>query len=411
MSGGYDESEPGQFDGRKGPLRNLLVLDLSRVLSGPYAAMMLGDMGARVIKVERPEAGDDTRSWGPPFVGPPEHRESTYFLSINRNKESITLDFRDESDLEVLKDLIRRADVLIENFRPGVMDRLGLGAESITELNPALVSVSISGFGQNGPDAGRSGYDQIVQGEAGIMSMTGTDEAHPVKVGIPIGDVMAGILAVVGALTALNERSITGRGTAVGTSLLSALVSTHVFQGTRWLIGGDLPTPSGNQHPTVAPYGAFSCSDGLIQIAVGNDSLWGKFAVLIGIEPGDSRFLTNRDRVENREVLHALLARAFERETVDTWMAALNSSGIPAGRIRSLDEVYADPQVESQGLILELDHPTLGKIKVPGSGVALTSPDGAYEVQNRPPPLLGEHSQQVRNWLAAGVSASGANNE
>lgn len=392
---------------RLGPLRDLVVLDLSRVLAGPYAAMLLGDMGARVIKVERPGGGDDTRAWGPPFVGSGDILESTYFLSVNRNKESITLDFKDETDFRVLTRLIERADVLIENFRPGVMARLGLDAEKLHELNPKLVIASISGFGKDGPDVGRSGYDQILQGEAGIMSMTGPDENQPVKVGIPVGDLFAGLFAVLGALSAIHDRTLTGKGSTVSTSLLSALVSTHAFQGTRWLVAGDLPKPSGNHHPTLAPYGVFQCEDGPIQVAIGNDSQWRAFAPLVDIDPVDERFTTNGARAANRQELELLITEALSRASIEYWAAKLAAQGIPFGRIKSLDQVYADPQVQSQGLVMRMKHPTLGDISIPGSALRMSNFDGPHETPNQPPPVLGEHSEQIREWLARPLHESG----
>lgn len=389
-------------DSGTGPLRDLLVIDLARVLSGPFATMVLGDLGARVIKVERPSVGDDTRSWGPPFVGDGPDRQSTYFLSINRNKESITLDFKEPGDLAVLKDLLRRADVVVENFRPGVMQRLGLAHEELLAANPRLVVVSITGFGHDGPDAQRSGYDQILQGEAGTMSLTGTTPTEMLKVGVPIGDVQAGLYAVIGALAGLHERSLSGRGGVVRTSLLAALVSTQVFQGTRWLIGGEIPEPAGNQHPTVAPYGAFRCRDGQIQIAVGNDSLWRRFAPLIGVSPVDERFLDNQARVAHRVELESLIEAAFRQEDSQVWRDRLDECGLPVGEIKTLDRVYASEQTASQGLITEVAHPTLGPIRLPGPGLRFDADDVDGQRGHRPPPLLGEHSAAIRDWLVDG---------
>ena len=264
------------------PLADLVVVDLSRVVTGPYAAMMLGDLGARVIKVERPE-GDDTREWGPPFVGPEGHREATYFLSANRNKESIVLDLKDPDDHAVLERLVQRADVVVENFRPGVLERLGLGYDRLRELNPRLVVLSITGFGHDGPEAGRAGYDQILQGEAGLMSFTGPP-GEPSKVGVPIADLLAGMFGAYGVVAALRERDRSGEGQVVRTSLLAGVVAIHSFQGTRYLIAGEVPEPEGNRHPSIAPYATYDCSDGMIQIAVGNDSMWRRFAALLELE-------------------------------------------------------------------------------------------------------------------------------
>jgi formyl-CoA transferase len=259
-----------------GPLTGFVVIDLTRALAGPHAAMMLGDLGARVIKVESPGTGDDTRGWGPPFVAPEpgpdgatSTRESTYFLSCNRNKESIALDLKSDDGRTVLQKLVERADVLLENFRPGVLDRLGFSAARLHELNPRLVILSISGFGHDGPEGGRPGYDQIAQGEAGIMSLTGSNPDDPQRVGVPIGDLLAGMYGVYGVLAALLERERTGRGQVVRTSLLAGLVGVHAFQGTRYTVAGEVGRAVGNHHPSIAPYGLYRCRDGAVQTAAG----------------------------------------------------------------------------------------------------------------------------------------------
>jgi formyl-CoA transferase len=372
-----------------GPLGDVLVVDLARVLSGPLATMLLGDLGARVIKVERPAVGDDTRSWGPPFAGDGDTTQSTYFLSVNRNKESVELDLTDAADRGVLERMLERADVLVENFRPGVLARLGLAHERLRERFPRLVIASITGFGHDGPEAGRSGYDQIVQGEAGLMSLTGAGPDQPVKVGVPVGDVQAGMFAALGTLAGLHQRARTGQGCVVRTSLLAALVSTHAFQGTRWLVGGELPQATGNQHPTVVPYGAFACVDGHVQLAVGNDALWARFAPLAGLNPADARFATNADRHAHRDELERLITAAFARAPVDEVLRRLDEQGIPAGRIKALDAVYASPQVRAQGLLLDVEHPTLGRVSLPGPALRF---DDAAPPAHRPPPLLGEHT-------------------
>ena len=286
-----------------GPLDGILVVDLSRALAGPHAAMMLGDLGARVIKVEADD-GDDTRRWGPPFVGPADDRISTYFLSCNRNKESITLDLKSDDGRYVLSRLVERADVLVENFRPGVLDRLGFSMSQLHSLNPRLVVLSISGFGHDGPDAQRAGYDQIAQGEAGLMSLTGPSPDEPTKVGVPIGDLLAGIHGALGVCAALHERDATGRGRVVRTSLLASIVSVHSFQGTRWTVGDELPLADGNHHPSICPYGLFPCKDGYVQIAVGSDRLWQRFAAAFGIDAERADLATNARRVENRPTGH-----------------------------------------------------------------------------------------------------------
>ena len=268
-----------------GPLQDITVVDLSRALAGPHAAMMLGDMGARVIKVETPGTGDDTRGWGPPFVGPEDDPISTYFLSANRNKESITLDLKSDDGRDVLTRLVQRSDVLIENFRPGVLDRLGFTVERLHELNPRLVVLAISGFGHDGPQGGRAGYDQIAQGEAGLMSVTGPSADEPTRIGVPIGDLLAGMYGAYGVVAALHERNTTGKGRVVRTSLLAAVVGAHAFQGTAYTVAGHVGHAQGNHHPALSPYGLFHCEDGDIQIACGSESLWVKLAEAFDIDP------------------------------------------------------------------------------------------------------------------------------
>ena len=388
-------SPTGDDSSLKGPLEGLLVVDISRVLSGPYAAMLLGDMGARVIKVERPGSGDDTRAWGPPFVGPADARESAYFLSTNRNKESIVLDFTDSSDMAVLRSLIRKADVLIENFRLGVLERLGIGHGEMLEINPRLVILSITGFGHIGTQKDRPGYDQIVQGESGLMSFTGPDKDTPTKVGVPIADILTGIFGALGIVSALFEREKTGIGQVVATSLLASAIAVHTYQGTRWLVANEVPVTEGNLHPTVAPYGSFRCKDGFIQIAVGNDSLWRKFADLVGLDPDDERFATNPDRVVNRRLLATLIEESFSDAPVEDLIKRISSIGVPVGEVRSLDKVYQDPQVIAEKMIIETLHSTLGKIRLPGNPLQF---DRGRE-NHSAPPIIGEHSESIRKWL------------
>ena len=293
---------------KQGPLDGVHVLDLSRVLAGPYATMILGDLGAEVIKVEQPGTGDDTRMWGPPFIDTQSGRESTYFLSANRNKRSITLDMKDPLERPFIEQLVRWADVLVENFRPGVMDRLGLSDATLEALNDSLLRLSISGFGDDGPDSRRVGYDHILQAEGGLMSITGAAQGPMVKVGVPIADIAAGLYGVIGVLAGLVERATSGRGQRVSTSLLAGQIGLHTFQGTRYLVAGEVPPPSGNQHPTVCPYGVFDASDGPIVIAVGNDAIWDRFAPLLALDPSDERFATNAQRIAHSSELFALRA-------------------------------------------------------------------------------------------------------
>jgi crotonobetainyl-CoA:carnitine CoA-transferase CaiB-like acyl-CoA transferase len=389
-----------------GPLEGLLVVDLTRALAGPHAAMMLGDLGARVIKVENPGGGDDTRGWGPPFVQPHQgDRESTYFLSTNRNKESITLDLKDDGDRAVLTALLRRADVLLENFRPGTLARLGFGTDVLAALNPRLVTLSISGFGHDGPEGGRAGYDQIAQGEAGLMSLTGPNPDEPQKVGVPIGDLLAGMYGAYGVLAALLERERTGRGQVVRTSLLAAIVGVHAFQGTAWTVAGRVGRAQGNHHPSIAPYGLFTCADGSVQLSCGSESLWRKLCAEFGLDPEAPGMATNGDRVERRDEVIALLERTFADIPAADLLARLAAAGIPAGKVRTIDEVYAWDQTLSQGLLIDVEHATLGRVQLPGPPVRFfaAGPDGETETTRRDhlaPPVLGASSAAIRAEVA-----------
>jgi len=379
-----------------GPLDGVVVVDLSRALAGPHAAMMLGDLGARVIKVEAPGTGDDTRGWGPPFVTPPDggERESTYFLSCNRNKESITLDLKTEDGADTLARLVRHADVLVENFRTGVLDRLGFGMPRLTELNPRLVILSITGFGHDGPEGGRPGYDQIAQGESGIMSVTGPIGGEPTRVGVPIGDLLAGMYGAYGVVAALHERERTGRGRTVRTSLLAALVGVHALYGTMYTVAGIVPTTAGAHHASICPYGLFRCKDGVVQIAVGSEALWRAFAPAFGLDR--PQWTRNADRVADRDAVLAAVDEAFAAYTRAELMARLDELGVPAGQVRTFDEVYTWEQTRSQGLLLDVDHATLGDITLPGPPLRF---DDGGRVRHDAPPTLGQHNDSVRAWL------------
>ena len=383
-----------------GPLDGTTVIDLSRALAGPHAGMMLGDMGARVIKVETPDAGDDSRGWGPPFVGPDEDPVSTYFLSCNRNKESVTLDLKSDDGRHTLTRLVRHADVLIENFRPGVLDRLGFSVPRLHETNPLLVILSISGFGHDGPEGGRPGYDQIAQGEAGLMSLTGPGPDQPQRVGVPIGDLLAGMYGAYGVAAALHERHGTGRGRVVRTSLLASIVGVHAFQGTRHTVAGEVPVAQGNHHPSICPYGLFTCRDGMLQLACGSEGLWQRLATEFGIDPAAPGMATNRERVENRDRVIATLDAVFADHGLAELLTRLDGVGVPAGEVRTLDRVYGWDQTLSQGLLVEVDHPVLGPIRLPGPPLRLD--DNTYaggRATHLPPPALGEHNDAVLAWL------------
>jgi formyl-CoA transferase len=367
--------------------------------------MLLGDLGAHVIKVEALGTGDDTRAWGP-FARPDGSEPvSTYFLSCNRNKESIGLDLKTTGDASVLADLIRHADVLIENFRPGVLDRLGFTTERLADLNPRLVILSISGFGHDGPEAERAGYDQIAQGEAGLMSLTGADADHPQRVGVPIGDLSAGIYGAYGVLAALRERDRTGQGQLVRTSLLAALVGVHTFQGAAWTVAGYVGRAQGNRHPSIAPYGAFNCADGIVQIACGNEMMWRRLCAQFGFNPDDVDYETNTSRVEHVEALTELLEQHFASLDTAKLLAQLDAAGIPAGRIRSIDEVYDWDQTRSQRLLMDVDHATLGPIQLPGMALRTFEVSNVGELvestrlEHKAPPLLDADGPAIRDWL------------
>lgn len=380
-----------------GPLSDLLVLDLTRALAGPHAAMMLGDMGARVIKIES-ATGDDSRGWGPPFLGEGDERESTYFMSANRNKESIVLDLKSEDGKDVLTRLVQRADVLMENFRVGVLDRLGFSAERLHELNPGLIVLSITGFGHDGPEAKRAGYDQIAQGEGGLMSLTGTTQ--PTKVGVPIADLIAGMYGAYGVLAALHERGRTGRGRVVRTSLLAGMVGIHAFQGTRWTVGGEVPGLAGDHHPSIAPYGMFATATAPIQIACGSEGLWRALCGALDWDSDEEQFATNSQRVANRAALTERMEALFAAHPAEHWLERLAEAGVPSGKVRSLDDVYTWEQTLSQGLLIDVEHATKGALQLPGPPIRFD--DNAHaggRTEHLAPPTLGQHNDSIRAWL------------
>ncbi|MGN9844690.1 CaiB/BaiF CoA transferase family protein [Nonomuraea sp. H19] len=379
----------------RGPFGDIVVLDLSRALAGPHATQLLGDLGARVIKVEHPDGGDESRGWGPPFVGP-DHDISTYFLAANRNKQSIAVDLKSPEGKQLIERLVRQSDVLVENFRTGVLDRLGFSVERLHELNPRLVILSITGFGHDGPEGGRPGYDQIAQGEAGLMSLTGPSPEEPYRVGASIADLLAGIHGAYGVAGALYERERTGRGRVVRTSLLAAVTGVHAYHGTAWTVGGKVPAASGNHHTSIAPYGAFRCADGMLQIAAANDGQWKKVAALLGIDPGQPKYATNRDRHAHRDDLIADMEKALAAHDRAHWLARLAEAGVPAGAIRSIDEVYSWAQTRSQGLVVEVEHPVLGRIELPGPPLRF---DGTTGIEHTAPPMLGQDGDAVLAWL------------
>lgn len=386
------------------PLDGLVVVELASALAGPHAAMMLADMGARVIKVE-PPTGDVSRSWGPPFVGDGDDRVATYFLSCNRNKESVVADLRTDAGRTLLSALVERADVLVHNWQPSRLSSMGLDYDQLARRCPRLVVLEISGFGPDGPDARRAGYDQIAQGESGLMGLTGTPGA-PTRIGVPITDVVAGIYGAFGVVAALHELNHSGVGRVVHSSLLAAGVGVHAFQATRVTVAGESPQAVGDHHPTIAPYGLFHAADQPLQLAVGTQQQWRALASLVGIDGDDERFATNEVRVANREILIQAIQSRLETRPAAHWMTVLAEARIPAGLVRTVTEVYSAEQVRAQGLVQHVWHPSLGDHDLPG--VPLRSsplPDasrglGVFSVT--PAPGLGADTERVRAWLAEG---------
>ena len=375
-------------------LEGIKVLDLSRALAGPYCTMMLADMGAEVIKLEMPGVGDDSRSWGPPFV----EGESAYFMSINRNKKSITLNMKSESSREIVTKLIKQSDVLVENFRPGAMDRLGFGYDAVKEMNPGIIYSSISGFGQDGPYRMLPGFDQVLQGMGGLMSITGEPGGPPIKVGVAIADIAGGMFAAFGIVTALFNREKTGKGQMVDVSLLDSQVAWLTYRAGAYFASGEVPQPVGSGHPVIVPYQAFRAKDVYINIAVGNDQLWQKFCKAVGLEAvmDDPQFATNAKRVENREAIVKIIGDLIVTKPGQEWLSILEDAGVPCGPIYTIDKIFSDPQVLHRQMMKELDHAKAGKIKVTGIPVKLSDTPGEVKT---PPPFLGEHTQEVLKEL------------
>ncbi len=382
-------------DDARQPLSPLLIADFSRVLAGPYCTMMLGDLGADVVKVERPDGGDDTRSWGPPYLD----GESTYYLGVNRNKRSVALDLRDTDDLRLAKTLADNADVLVENFRPGTMARFGLDEPAIRRTNPALVYCSITAFG---PAAGGhlAGYDLLVQALGGLMSVTGPDPGQPTKVGVAAVDVLAGLFATVGILAALRERDRTGRGQHVEINLMSALLSALANQSAGYVLAQDIPRAMGNAHPSIVPYDTYPTGDGMLVLAVGNDKQFGGLCDVLGVTElaRDERFCTNDARVLNRSPLRAELERALASQSARYWTTALTHSGVPAGAVNNIAEAFAYADHLGLQPIRQTsdDDGQLGRQVA--SPIDLSDTPVAYRTRA---PRLGEHSTDIRSWLAA----------
>ena len=391
------------------PLDGIRVVDLSRVLAGPYCTLLLADMGAEVVKVEEPGKGDDTRAW-PPFAG----GESTYFMSVNRGKKSLTLNLKAAGGQAVLRRLCESADVLLENFRPGTLERLGFGYEAVRAWNPRLVYCSISGFGESGPEAGRPGYDLIVQGESGIMDLTGFPDGPPVKVGNSIADLASGAMAAHGITLALFARERTGQGQKVEIAMLEVMAALLTYQGQGYLATGKSPRRRGNQHPSIVPYEVFEAADGYLTVGVANNSLWTRFCQALGRPDlaADPRFDTEARRVEHRDTLVPLLAGVFAGAPVATWLERLGRAGVPAGKIKAVGEVLESPHLRARGALVSITHPTAGAMRMVGPPIRLHGTPGEATA---PAPLLGEHTEEVLGKVLgysaeaiAGLRAEGA---
>ncbi|HKB10750.1 MAG TPA: CoA transferase [Vicinamibacterales bacterium] len=382
------------------PLDGVLVLDLTRVLSGPYCTMLLGDMGARVVKIEQPNKGDDTRAWGPPFLYPGgqqppaggrEGGESAYFLSINRNKESVTLDFKQPAGREVLDRLIARADVLVENFRPGTLTRRGLDYRALAARHPRLIYCSVSGFGQTGPRRSEPGYDAVMQGEGGLMSITGSADGPPYRLGVAIADIVSGMFAAYGVAVALLARERTGKGQEVDVAMLDAVAALLTYQAGNFFASGKVPTRLGNRHPSIVPYETFAASDGDFVLAVGNDDQWRRFCAVAELTE-NPRFATNRQRVTDYGELRPFVADRLRTRPRDYWIGKLTAAGVPCGSVRNLQELFDDPQLGAREMIARVEHATIGQLRTLGVNVKLSDTPGAVRSA---PPVLGQHTDAV----------------
>ncbi|MFP5378333.1 MAG: CaiB/BaiF CoA transferase family protein [Vicinamibacteria bacterium] len=373
-----------------GPLAGVVVLDLTRVLSGPYCTMALADLGARVIKVEHPRRGDDTRAWGPPFLA----GESAYFLSVNRNKESVTLDFKTPEGRALVERLIARADVLVENFRPGTLADAGLDPAALRDRHPRLIYCAISGFGQTGPRRDEPGYDAVMQAEGGLMSITGDAEGPPFRLGVAIADIVSGMWAAQGILAALVARERTGAGQMVDVGMLDATTSLLTYQAAHYFATGDAPGRLGNRHPMIVPYESFATADGEIVVAVGNDALWRRFCDAAGAPAlgADPRYATNQDRVTHYATLKPVLDALFLTLSRQAWIDRLTPAGVPCGSVRDIHEVLTDPQIAARGMVQSVPHPAIGEVRVTGVPVKLSATPGAVRTA---PPTLGQHTDAV----------------
>ena len=376
-------------------LKGVRVLDLSRVLAGPYCTMMLGDLGADIIKIEAPGLGDDTRHWGPPFAP---GGESAYFLCVNRNKRSMTLNLKSEQGLKILKELIRQSDILVENFRVDTMGKWGLGYEALQELKPGLIYCTITGYGYTGPYRQLPGYDFVIQAQGGVMSITGPEQGEPYKVGVAIADITAGLFACNAILAALFDHQRSGRGQRIDISLFDSQIAWLANVASNYLISGEKPLRYGNAHPNIVPYQTFKASDGYFALGIGNDNQWRLFCEKAGKKEwaDDIRFRANADRVKNRSELIPLLDELFTQYDIAHWLSILGTIGVPCGPINSIDQVMNDPQVQAREMVIDIEHPSAGSIRMVASPLKIPT---APPVVRLPPPMLGEHTEQILQEL------------
>jgi len=372
-----------------GPLQGIKVLDLTRVLAGPYCTMMLGDLGAEVIKVETPTIGDDSRHFGPY-----QHGESAYFMSLNRNKQSITLNLKTDEGKKILKEFVKKVDIIVENYRPGTMEKLGLGYDVLKEINPKIIYAAASGFGHTGPYSLRPAYDGVVQAMGGIMSITGEKDGEPTRVGPSIGDIGAGLFTAIGTLAALNHRNVTGVGQKVDVAMLDCQVAMLENAIARYVVTGEVPRPAGNRHTSIVPFEPFETSNGKIVVAVGNDQIWKRYCQVTGLDAliEDPKFAKNPDRNKNYDELRPLIAEKMMGKTTEEWMKILDDNGVPNGPINYIDAVLEDEQVKAREMIVEVEHPIAGKLKMPGVAIKLSETPGAVVA---PAPVLGQHTTEI----------------
>ncbi len=372
-----------------GPLEGIKVLDLTRVLAGPYATMILSDLGADVIKIEQPEIGDESRNFGPFKNG-----FSLYFMSVNRGKRSITLDLKTDRGKDIFKQLVKQSDILVENFRPGTMKKLGLDYETLAAEHPALIYAACSGFGQTGPFAEKGAYDMIIQGMGGIISITGEPDGPPVRVGTSISDITAALFTTIGILSALHNRNSTGKGQLVDVAMLDSLVAVLENAIVRYFATDEIPQPLGSRHPVITPFEAFESADGHIIIAIGNDTLWAKFCEHVEQKNliFDPRFSTNVERTANHSELFPILSEIMRQRTTDEWIDALENIGVPCGPINTIDKVVNHPQVQARDMITQVIHQLTGAVEVPGLPIKLSDTPGDVDI---PAPNLGEHTVEI----------------